>query len=136
WSWDFSKGVENIPTDSQPGFTSAIFLRTVKLKDFPWNGWLRVGLATKATAAWNPIGGFSDPAGRLAWAALGDLALIPSPYGGSWVDNRVVTAAVAMDPAAPVSIPEDALAPEPRTGGCHGGGKGQTTRGEITYRIR
>ncbi len=31
---------ENIAYDSHAGFNSAIFIRTVKLKDFPWNGWL------------------------------------------------------------------------------------------------
>jgi hypothetical protein len=133
---EFSQGVENIAYDSQAGFNSAIFLRTVKLKDFPWNGWLKLGLATKATAAWNPIGGFTDPTGRLAWAALGDPAMFPSPYAGSWVDNRVVVASVTMDPAAPVSIPEDALAPEPGTGMFFEVGKGKTARAKVTYRIR
>jgi hypothetical protein len=136
FSAEFSQGVENIAYDSQSGFNSAIFLRTVKLKDFPWNGWLRLGLPTKATAAWNPIGGFSDPAGRLAWAALGDPAMFPSPYGGSWVDNRVVTAGVTMERTSAVPIPEDALAPEPGTGAFHEIGKGKTARAKITYRIR
>jgi len=52
---EFSQGVENIAWDSQTGFNSAIFLRTVKLKDFPWNGWLRLGMASRPAAAWNPI---------------------------------------------------------------------------------
>src|SRR5262249_45006285 len=68
---EFSGGGENIAADSQAGFTSAIFVRTVKLKDFPWNGWLRLGIATKPAAAWNPIGGLGDPAGRLIWSAVG-----------------------------------------------------------------
>ena len=30
--------------DSQAGLGSPMFLRTVKLKDFPWNGWLAMGV--------------------------------------------------------------------------------------------
>ena len=29
-------------------------------------------MAGRPAAAWNPVGGFTDPAGRLLWAALGD----------------------------------------------------------------
>jgi len=86
----FSPGIENIAFDSQMGLDSPIFIRTVKLKDFPWNGWLRIGIATAPRAAWNPMGGFTDPAGRLIWYALGDPALMPSPYGAGWVPNRIV----------------------------------------------
>ncbi len=59
------------------GFNSPIFLRTVKLKDFPWNGWLALGIDARPAAAWNPIGGFTDPFGRLMWFALGDPAADP-----------------------------------------------------------
>ena len=51
-----------------------MFLRTVKLKDFPWNGWLQLGLDARPSAAWNPIGGFTDEFGRLMWFAVGDPA--------------------------------------------------------------
>ena len=68
---------------------SAIFLRTVKLKDFPWNGELALALAPPPAAAWNPIAGFTDPFGRLMWSAIGDPALLPSPYGSEWMFNRV-----------------------------------------------
>ena len=44
---DYSEGVENIGWDAQTGLGSAVFLRTVKLKDFPWNGWLRVGVPSR-----------------------------------------------------------------------------------------
>ncbi|HKD20084.1 MAG TPA: hypothetical protein VKG23_19700, partial [Thermoanaerobaculia bacterium] len=131
---EFSQGIENIAYDSQAGFDSSIFVRTVKLKDFPWNGWLRLGIATKPAAAWNPIGGFSDPAGRLAWAALGDAAMFPSPYGGSWIDNRVVPT-VTTDAASPIAVPDDALVPEPGTGAFRAVGKGKTAPVKITYRL-
>ena len=41
---EFSAGIENIGYDSLTGLNSPIFIRTVKLKDFPWNGWLALGI--------------------------------------------------------------------------------------------
>jgi hypothetical protein len=89
YSADYSLGVENIAYDSHDGFRSAIFLRTVKLKDFPWNGWLTLGVPEAPSAAWNPLGGFTDDTGRLIWQALGDPALFPEPYGARWTLNRI-----------------------------------------------
>ena len=86
---EFSAGIENIAFDSITGMNSAIFLRSVKLKDFPWNGELALALATPPVAAWNPIAGFTDPFGRLMWSAIGDPALLPSPYGSEWILNRI-----------------------------------------------
>ncbi len=91
FSNEFSSGVENIAYDSHAGFNSAIFVRTVKLKDFPWNGWLALGIDGTPKAAWNPIAGFTDEAGRLIWWALGDPALFPEPYNAGWTLNRVDT---------------------------------------------
>ncbi|TMA93565.1 MAG: hypothetical protein E6J77_04860 [Deltaproteobacteria bacterium] len=132
---EFSQGVENIAWDSQTGFNSAIFLRTVKLKDFPWNGWLRLGMTSRPAAAWNPIAGFSDPAGRLLWAAVGDPALIPAPYGSGWVANRVTPVAVTRPSTSEVEVPEDALVPEPGTGLLRDAGKGKSARARLTYRL-
>jgi hypothetical protein len=84
----FSAGIENISFDAMEGFSSPMFLRTVKLKDFPWNGWLQLGLEARASAAWNPIGGFTDPFGRLMWFAVADPAVIPTPYDQGWMLNR------------------------------------------------
>jgi hypothetical protein len=88
FSAEFSNGIENIGYDSIAGMNSAIFLRTVKLKDFPWNGWLALGIAAPPTAAWNPIAGFNDPFGRLLWSAVGDPVLLPSPNDSAWLLNR------------------------------------------------
>jgi hypothetical protein len=88
-STEYSVGIENIGFDSLAGLNSALFIRTVKLKDFPWNGWLSLGIDTRPAAAWNPIAGFSDPFGRLMWHAIGDPALLPSPNGADWVLNRI-----------------------------------------------
>jgi hypothetical protein len=133
---EFSQGIENVGWDSDDGFDSPMFVRTVKLKDFPWNGWLRLGVGTKPAAAWNPVAGFSDPAGRLVWAALGDPALLPAPHGGSWITNRVIPATTTIDAAGPVPIPEDALIVDPGTGALHEVGKGKTAKAKITYRLR
>jgi hypothetical protein len=86
---EYSGGIENIAYDAITGLHSPIFLRTVKLKDLPWNGWLRLGVDSKPSAAWNPIGGFTDTVGRLLWYAVGDLALFPAPYSGSWMLDRI-----------------------------------------------
>ena len=85
----FSAGIENIAYDALEGLHSPMFLRTVKLKDFPWNGWLQLGVGQPPAAAWNPIGGFTDDFGRLMWFAIGDAAAIPSPYDQGWVLNRI-----------------------------------------------
>jgi hypothetical protein len=86
---EFSVGIENIGYDSIEGLHSPMFLRTVKLKDFPWNGWLGLGIDAWPAAAWNPVGGMTDPFGRLMGFAAGDPALLPSPYGAGWMLNRI-----------------------------------------------
>jgi hypothetical protein len=85
---EFSAGIENIGFDALAGLNSPMFVRTVKLKDFPWNGWLALGLDASPVAAWNPVAGFTDEFGRLLWSAVGDPALLPSPYGADWMLNR------------------------------------------------
>ena len=86
---EFSAGIENIGYDALAGLHSPMFIRTVKLKDFPWNGWLALGTGGKPDAAWNPIGGMTDPFGRLMGFAVGDPALLPSPYEAGWTLNRI-----------------------------------------------
>lgn len=86
---EFSAGIENVAYDAIEGLRSPMFIRTVKLKDFPWNGWLVLGTDARPDAAWNPIAGFTDPFGRLMWFALGDPAVVPSPNDSAWVLNRV-----------------------------------------------
>ena len=89
FSAEFTEGIENVGFDALAGLDSPIFLRTVKLKNFPWNGWLALGVAGRPEAAWNPIAGFADGFGRLLWSAIGDPALIPDPYGAGWMPNRI-----------------------------------------------
>ena len=70
----------------------------MKLKDFPWNGWLALGLGSRGDAAWNPIAGFTDPFGRLLWSAVGDPATLPSPYESTWMLNRISDIATPARP--------------------------------------
>lgn len=88
-SEEYSAGIENIGYDPVAGLASPLFLRTVKLKDFPWNGPLALGIDARPEAAWNPVAGFTDPFGRVVWAALGDTALLPLPSGAGWMPNRM-----------------------------------------------
>jgi hypothetical protein len=129
---EYSKGVENVGFDSQAGLLAAIFPRTVKLKDFPWNGWLRVGVASGPGAAWNPIGGFDDEFGRLLWFAVGDPALLPAPYGGSWIANRVRISSEATPGS--VTVPSDAVRPEAGNGLLRRVGSGSAARQRLRYR--
>ncbi len=131
-SVEYSNGVENVARDPQAGIVSAIFVRTVKLKDFPWNGWLRLGVEKRPTAAWNPIAGFGDDAGRLMRAALIDPALLPSPFGPGWMANR---AAPTVEGGGPFEVPADALASEPETGTLKAVPPGTTARAKLTYRV-
>jgi hypothetical protein len=86
---EFSAGIENIGYDAITGLASPMFIRTVKLKDFPWNGWLTLGIADRAGSAWNPVGGMTDAFGRLMGFAVTDPALLPSPYETGWMLNRI-----------------------------------------------
>jgi hypothetical protein len=133
---DYSEGVENIAADSQDGFNSPIFIRTVKLKDFLWNGWLRLGVAGKPRAAWNPIGGFTDEPGRLLWSALSDPAEFPAPSSATWVPNRATPAIVpGGTPSGEIVIPRDAVLPEPGIGALRPVGEGKSARTKIVYRV-
>ncbi len=132
---DYSQGVENVGYDALEGLASAIFPRTVKLRDFPWNGWLNAAAPAPPSSAWNPVvGGFGDAFGRLVWWALADPAFLPSPHGGGWIENRV-SASVAK-PSVPLAVPEDALLPEPGSGRLVSAGRGKTAAARIVYRVR
>jgi len=129
---EYSTGVENVAWDSQSGLDSAIFIRTVKLKDFPWNGWLTLGVPGQASAAWNPVAGFTDATGRLIWSAVADPALIPAPYSAGWIDNRVEPREVVT---GSVEIPTDAVIPGRETGALRTVVPGTTAAAKVTYRV-
>lgn len=105
---DYSLGVENVGYDALEGLASAIFPRTVKLRDFPWNGWLNVAVPKPPSSAWNPVaGGFGDAFGRLVWAAVSDPAFLPAPHGAGWIENRVSASVEKSE--SPFAVPQDAL---------------------------
>jgi hypothetical protein len=109
----YPEGVENIAYDSLSGLNSAVFIRTVKLKDYPWNGKLHLGVRDRAEDAWNPVAGFTDAPGRLIWSAIGDPAMIPFPFNASWMPNRVqseVTRVVGQ--SGGIKVPADAVHPQ------------------------
>jgi hypothetical protein len=114
---DFTNGIENIVIDSQSGFNSAVVMRTLKLKDLPWNGWMRLGIDRPAAAAWNPVAGFTDAPGRLVWAIVGDNAFLPIPSNSLWADNRThIKPAEEPGVRQSMLVPADALVPEPGSG--------------------
>jgi len=86
---EYASGIENIGYDAIAGLHSPMFIRTVKLKDFPWNGWLSLGISDAPAAAWNPVGGMTDRFGRMLGFAAEDSALLPSPYEAGWMLNRI-----------------------------------------------
>ena len=110
-------GIENVAVDALAGLDAPVFVRTAKLKDFPWNGSLRVALPGPPLSAWNPVAGFTDAAGRLVWSALGDPALFPIPYNAGWAPNRAqFEVASAHGQSGGFRVPGDALTPEPGAG--------------------
>jgi hypothetical protein len=135
YSDDFSGGIENILVDSQAGFNSPVFVRTVKLKDFPWNGWLRLGIGDRPAAAWNPVAGFTDAPGRLVWSAVGDDAFLPIPHNSRWVQNRVEVRPEEERPKQSLRVPADAVVPEPDTGRLKPVGATASATAKVTYRV-
>ncbi|MEH2512217.1 hypothetical protein V1291_003571 [Nitrobacteraceae bacterium AZCC 1564] len=133
---DFSNGIENMAVDAQFGLNTAVFLRTVKLKDFLWNGSLRLGIEPRPTAAWNPIAGFTDAAGRLVWSTVGDNAFLPIPYNSRWVQNRAeIRTADESGTRRTVRIPDDALMPQAITGRLGPVGPGHGAMATVLYRL-
>jgi hypothetical protein len=134
---DFSNGVETISVDSQSGLDSPVALRTIKLKDLPWNGWLRLGVAGRPSAAWNPVAGFTDTPGHLLWSAVGDDAFLPIPYNSRWANNRAEVFPHQTAPAVRQSIrlPGDALVVEAGSGRIAPAAPGSSAMTKVSYRI-
>jgi hypothetical protein len=147
---EYSPGIENVGFDSHRGLNSAVFVRTAKLKDFPWNGWLRVGIADRPAAPWNPVSGFGDAFGRLLWAAVGDPALLAGPHDGGWIANRLGSWTTwgqrarqllgsvpgSENVARPeLDVPPDALLPQPGTGRLERVKPGTRAVDMVEYRV-
>jgi hypothetical protein len=113
----YPAGIENVAYDSLSGLNSPVFLRTVKLKEYPWNGKLRLGVRERSTGAWNPVAGFTDPMGRLIWSAVGDPAMIQFPFNASWMPNRVQSVVSKVEgQSGGIRVPSDAFRVQPVTG--------------------
>lgn len=131
-----SGGAENVAYDSLTGLNTPVFPRTAKLKDYPWNGRLQLGVRGRPEAAWNPVAGFSDAAGRLIWAALGDPALIPSPVNAGWLPNRVqYDVTRSRGQSGGTKVPGDALHPQPGTGALQPVGTRAVASTKIVYDV-
>ena len=131
-----AEGIENVAIDSVIGLNAPMFLRTVKLKDYPWNGSLHLGVPAGPAAAWNPIGGFNDPAGRLIWQALGDAAVIPFPFNASWTPNRVLFQVTSVrGQSGGIKVPVDALRPETGSGLMRPAGPGGFVSAKVVYDV-
>jgi hypothetical protein len=150
YNTDYTNGVENVGFDSHSGFNSAIFIRTIKLKDFPWNGWLHLGVAGTPASPWNPISGFGDVFGRLMWAAVGDPALLPAPSNGGWSANRLGSWETWTErvqqtfgwvigqqstPRQQLDVPPDALLPHLGTGILERIKPGTRAADRVEYRV-
>ena len=113
----YPAGIENVAYNSLNGLNSPVFLRTVKLKEYPWNGKLRLGVRERSAGAWNPVAGFTDPMGRLIWSAIGDPAMIQFPFNASWMPNRVQSVVTRVEgQSGGIRVPAEAFRLQPETG--------------------
>ena len=132
----YPEGVENIAYDALSGLNSAVFIRTVKLKDYPWNGKLRLGVRDRAEDAWNPVAGFTDATGRLIWSAIGDPAMIPFPFNASWMPNRVQSEVTrVMGQSGGIKVPADALHPQAGNGFLQPVGERAFASAKVVYDV-
>lgn len=152
----YPPGAENIGFDAIAGLNAPLFVRTVKLKEYPWNGKLHLGVPEASQAAWNPVAGFTDGMGRLMWASVGDPAMIPFPFNASWMTNRVqfeiskvegrsgslagglsggISAGTSANMSRGIKVPVDALAPEPGSGALRAVGDWAFASQKVTYEV-
>ena len=132
----YPEGIENVAFDSLSGINSPVFFRTVKLKEYPWNGELFLGLSQPARAAWNPVAGFSDATGRLLWSAVGDPAMIHFPFNASWMPNRVQSEVTKVEgQSGGIKVPEDAIRPQPGTGMLQPVGARTVASAKVVYQV-
>lgn len=132
----YPPGIENIGYDSLSGLNSPIFLRTVKLKEYPWNGKLHLGVGERSTAAWNPVAGFTDVMGGLIWSAVGDPAMIQFPSDASWMPNRVQSTVAKLEgQSGGIGVPADAVRPQPGTGMLQRVGARTFSSAKVVYEV-
>jgi hypothetical protein len=132
----YPDGVENIAHDSLGGLNAPIFLRTVKLKEYPWNGKLQLAVGERPDAAWNPVAGFTDAMGRLIWSAVGDPAMLAIPFNASWMPNRVQSEVSRIEgQSGGIRVPADALRPQAGTGALTAAGERTFSSVKVVYEV-
>lgn len=132
----YPAGIENVAYDSLGGLNSPIFLRTVKLKEYPWNGRLHLGVRERSAGAWNPVAGFSDPMGRLIWSAVGDPAMIQFPFNASWMHNRVQSTVTKVEgQSGGIRVPAEAFRLQPGTGALESVGPMTFASAKVVYEV-
>jgi hypothetical protein len=132
----YPPGAENIAFDAIEGLNTPIFVRTAKLKDYPWNGKLHLGVRLPPRSAWNPVAGFTDGLGRLLWAAVGDPAMIAFPFNASWMPNRIQSELTKVEGrSGGIKVPADALRPEPGSGLLQPVGGWAFASAKATYEV-
>jgi hypothetical protein len=132
----YPAGIENVAYDSLSGLNSPIFLRTVKLKEYPWNGELHLGVRERSGGAWNPVAGFTDPMGRLIWSAIADPAMIQFPFNASWMPNRVQSVVTKVEgQSGGMRVPADAFRFQPGTGALEPVGSRTFASARVVYDV-
>jgi hypothetical protein len=132
----YPPGVENLGHDAIAGFNAPVFIRTAKLKEYPWNGKLHLGVPTASDSAWNPVGGFTDATARLMWAAVADPAMIPFPFNASWMPNRVQAELAKVEGrSGGIKVPADALRPRAGSGELERVGDWAAASHKVTYEV-
>ena len=132
----YPAGIENVAYDSLSGLNSPVFLRTVKLKEYPWNGKLHLGVRERSAGAWNPVAGFTDPMGRLIWSAVGDPAMIQFPFNASWMHNRVQSVVTKVEgQSGGIRVPADAFRLQPGTGALQRVGARTFASAKVVYEV-
>jgi len=132
----YPPGVENVVNDAIAGFNAPVFIRTVKLKEYPWNGKLHLGVPAASDSAWNPVGGFTDATARLMWTAVADPAMIPFPFNASWMPNRVQAELSKVEGrSGGIKVPADALRPRAGSGELERVGDWAAASEKVTYEV-
>jgi hypothetical protein len=132
----YPEGIENVAFDSLGGLNSPVFFRTVKLKEYPWNGELFLGAREPARSAWNPVAGFTDATSRMVWSAVGDPAMIHFPFNASWMPNRVqATVTKTEGQSGGIRVPDDAIRPQPGSGALRPVGARTLASAKVVYEV-
>ncbi|WP_448605502.1 hypothetical protein [Thermoflexus hugenholtzii] len=88
---DYDEGLHNMAWSPLVGLTEpSAFFRTVKIKLFPWNGWLLVGSPTVDKCKFNPFPVPGDQTCYGLWSVLSDPAFVLNPYNLTFEPNRAV----------------------------------------------